>query len=64
MYVTTAVAHVGEEHPHHKLTEALVREIRSLALTMRDCDIADRFHLTRQLVGRVINRQLWSHVSD
>ena len=54
----------GERHHASRLTEAAVREARHLyaqgGVTLRQ--LADRYGVSREAVGRAVNRVNWSHV--
>lgn len=53
----------GSEHGMAKLTEDQVRAIRVLGSTdMLNREIADRFNISREVVGRIKNRKVWVHV--
>jgi HNH endonuclease len=52
----------GERHHQAKLTESQVLEIRSLARTMKQKDIAKQFHISRAIVCQIISRQIWKHL--
>jgi len=52
----------GEKLHSAFLTESLVKDIRAMAGTMTQADIARHFGLTPQHVGKIINRKLWRHV--
>lgn len=60
--VTHGTRAVGERHGAAKLTEVQVREIRSLADTMKQKDIARRFGVGKAIVSKIIHRLKWSHV--
>jgi DNA-binding CsgD family transcriptional regulator len=52
----------GERHGMSKLTEASVREIRSLAASMTQRQIAARFKIERSLVSMILSRKRWAHI--
>lgn len=52
----------GEENPKAKLTPDVVREIRALAGTVRQVDLAKRFGVTQAVVSKIIRRKLWTEV--
>lgn len=52
----------GERHPLAKLTEADVREIRSLRDSHIQREIADRFGVSESLVGLIHQRKIWDHL--
>jgi len=55
----------GEFHPRAKLTEEQVRFIRSQVFRRGDrTRIAKRFGVSVSLVGMIINRKVWGHVTD
>lgn len=49
----------GEGRGNAKLTEAKVRQIRSLALSMPQNDIAVRFGISKQQVSKIVRRERW-----
>lgn len=51
--------HRGERHGQAKLTEAQVRAIRSLAGTMLQKEIAERFGIHSSYVGQIQRRDCW-----
>lgn len=54
----------GESSPVSKLTDDIVREMRSLrAQGWSQQRIADKFGVSQPLVGMVCRRKIWSHVS-
>jgi hypothetical protein len=52
-------ANRGERHGLSKLTENDVRQIRSLALTMTQRQIAKQFDLTFQAINDIVRRKNW-----
>lgn len=54
----------GEENPYARLTNAIVREIRSLYAQggVSQEAIGARFNIDQTAVSRVIRRQTWKHV--
>lgn len=53
----------GEGHPHHRLTERDVRDIRALAASGRtQASIAPAFGISRTRVGEIVRREAWTHV--
>lgn len=52
----------GEKHPHAKLTEADVREIRRLKGIETPTELAKRFRVTRGAIGFVLSGKHWPHV--
>jgi hypothetical protein len=54
----------GEDHCLSKLTEEQVKEIRHAALlgSVLYPDLAKRFHVSRQQIGRIVRGQSWQHV--
>lgn len=64
--VADAVAHGtwnhGESVPQSKLTEEMVREIRSLAGTLDQYEIAARFGVNQAQISRIIRRKAWASV--
>jgi hypothetical protein len=55
--------HKGSNHTHSKITEAQVKEIRSLAKEKTHKEIANKYGLNRRNVGDIINRVTWKHVA-
>lgn len=49
----------GEDHPVAKLTQVEVLEIRSLAETMSQSEIAAKFGVANSTVGAIISRENW-----
>jgi hypothetical protein len=55
----------GERHPHARLTEAEVREIRDLYdHKIRLRDIADHYGISPSTAQQVGSRRRWAHVGD
>lgn len=54
----------GERHPHSKLTDDKVREIRRLAAegTLLQREIAELFGVKQNVVSRIVRRVAWPHV--
>lgn len=52
----------GEMMPTAKLTETDVRDIRRLALSMKQVDIARKYGVSRDAVSDIIHRVRWNHV--
>ena len=52
----------GEKHYAAKVTDAAVREIRSLAQSIPRRDIADRFGLQAGHVSKIVSHRAWRHV--
>lgn len=53
----------GEKHPLAKVDEAVVQEIRALAACGHNhSDLAERFGIARQHVGKIVRRQNWKHI--
>lgn len=52
----------GTDCPAHKLDEADIREIRRLAGTTSQQDLADRFGIAQTTVSRIVRRKTWSWV--
>lgn len=50
----------GERQGNSKLTEADVREIRSLLGTMKRAEIADRFGVSGKTIGAIHRRENWA----
>ncbi len=58
------VAHMGEDHPHAKLTEHDVIDIRSLNAFGATSDaLADAFSVSTSAINRVISGMTWGHVA-
>jgi hypothetical protein len=53
----------GEENPLAKLTEENVKDIRALASTMMQKDIATMFGISKMAVCFIVNRKRWAHVA-
>lgn len=55
----------GERHPHSKLTEADVKEIRRACATKTASrrEIARRFGVGPTIITHIANRQKWTHVA-
>lgn len=62
--IENGTVHRGERTGVAKLTEAGVIEIRRLAGTVLQQDLAERFGVTQTVISRVINRKRWGWVSD
>lgn len=56
----------GIRHGMAKLNETQVREIRSLAAAARMSryEIAAQFHVSYPTVTKIINREIWSHLTE
>jgi hypothetical protein len=53
----------GERHYHRKLTDDLVREIRSLyASGITQIALGHRFHVDNTTISNVVRRKSWKHV--
>lgn len=52
----------GRLNPRAKLTESQVREIRASSEPL--AIVADRYNVSRQLIGLIRNRKVWRHVAD
>ncbi len=53
----------GEKSPHHKVNEAIVREMRQLRIDgMSIINIGKKFGVHRATVYAIINRKQWGHV--
>lgn len=58
------IASVGMSHPHSKLTDDDVREIRHLrSVGTTQQEVGDRFGITRGMVYKIENRKSWKHVA-
>jgi hypothetical protein len=56
-------AHVrGSENGQAKLTEAEVLQIRALAPTMLQQQIADKFGISRKQIWAIVHRKKWAHL--
>jgi len=55
---------IGMSAKNAKLTDLQVYEIRLLAGTMRQIDIAKRYNINQPTVSRIILRQSWRHLSE
>lgn len=55
----------GENHPHTKLTDSIVLEIRRLWKIggRRQSEIASLMGVTKSIVQRVCSRKVWGHVA-
>lgn len=53
---------IGEDCRHASLTEQEVRAIRRLTKTMTQQAVAERYGVSRSLVGLIHQRLRWSHV--
>lgn len=49
----------GERHGRHKLTAAQVEEIRRIGRSERQIDIAARFGVRRETVGKILRGEKW-----
>ncbi len=55
----------GEESPHHKLTWAIVREIRRRHATgERNCDLAREFEANPATISAIANNRQWKVEND
>lgn len=54
------VVHKGEDHPKAKLTDDIVRHIRTCDLSLRQ--LADMYKVDHGLVGCVRRGEIWKHV--
>lgn len=53
----------GERHPLARLKPEDILLIRSLALGgVRQHDLAERFQMSRQQIGKIVRRQNWGHI--
>ena len=52
----------GERNPRAKLSEENVRQIRALATTKLQREIAAMFGITQVMVSQIIRRKSWSHI--
>jgi hypothetical protein len=53
----------GERHYHRKLTDNLVREIRSLYTSgITQIELGQRFHVDNTTISNVVRRVSWKHV--
>lgn len=53
----------GSRHPLARLSEDDIIRIRDLAAGgQRQADLADRYGMSRQQIGKIVRRQNWSHV--
>lgn len=54
----------GEDHPHAKLSEEQVLEIRRLyaETDATQYDLADRFGMSKAQIGSIVRGEKWSHV--
>ena len=50
----------GNGHPRAKLTDEIVRTIRSSSLP--DCILAERYSVSRKAIWAIRNRETWRHV--
>lgn len=55
--------HRGKQNPFSKLTDSDIRCIRSLANSLTQQAIADRFGIKQCHVSKIVLRQSWNHVS-
>jgi hypothetical protein len=53
----------GEQHWKAKLTDSMVREIRSLKGTVTQPALAERFGVCAAMIGRIQRRECWRHVT-
>ncbi len=53
---------VGEAHGMSKLTESQVIQIRELASTLSELEVAAQFGVSRNTVNRIVLRRTWKHV--
>jgi hypothetical protein len=55
---------LGEAHPHHKLTNAIVREIRARyrPRVVTQAQLAAEYGVGVDLIAAVVQRRLWRHV--
>ena len=55
---------LGENHGGHVVNEKDIQEIRSLYRNggYTYADLAQRFHVSRMQIGRIVNRQAWRHL--
>lgn len=54
---------LGERHYASKLSEADVREIRSLATSVPQKDLAQRFGVRPVCINKIVHRHSWRHVA-
>ena len=58
-------ARFGSNHPKAKLTDNDVREIRKdISSGMSLLDAGNKWNITRQHVGRIVRKDIWSHVDE
>jgi hypothetical protein len=55
----------GTRQPHAKLTDDAVREIRRRYAVgdIRQIDLAAEYGVAQTLIGRVVTRKIWKHVT-
>jgi len=53
----------GESQGSHKLTDALVKEMRSLHPQLSYPQLASRFGIAPKTVGGIVRREAWKHVA-
>jgi hypothetical protein len=53
----------GEQIYCAKLTEVQVRDIRRLARVSSHRELAERYNVVPQTIGKVIRRERWRHVA-
>jgi hypothetical protein len=54
----------GSGNGNSKLTDAVVREIRRLARSVPQKDIASRFGVSKGSVSMIVSRKTWAHVKN
>ena len=59
--IDDGTAHIGENHPSVKLTEAQVLEIRSRN-TETNAKLAKEFGVCSQLISMINTRKIWKHI--
>lgn len=52
----------GEQQGQAKLTDAAVYEIRQMAPSTKQVELASRFGVSRAAIAKVIRRETWKHV--
>ena len=54
----------GEESPSHRIPEALVRKIHSLAASLSHNEIAKETGVSRRHVGNILKGKYWPHIYE
>jgi hypothetical protein len=57
-----SLAEQGENNPHVKLTEAIVRVVRYAPVRFSQRDLADLFGVSPSLIGKIRARKNWKHL--